>query len=158
MRIADSKHFRVEAGLAPWESAPPPPVLLPKVSDVPESLRRKRNAGKAKAANEGRCRMCQRDAFVRPLSRHHLVPQQYFLRYSEPYRGLRNCDACIVPLCRPCHDSVEGRRNRDNRKMLRKVLMQDEIAFCIAVRGKVWFDRMYPPGPSGKVVSSGYGI
>jgi hypothetical protein len=101
--------------------------------------------------------MCQRTADVRPITRHHLVPQAYFLTYNEPFRGLRNCDACIVPLCRPCHDAVERHKNHDDRKMLRKVLMQDEIAFCIQVRGKAWFDKRYPPSPSVRAVSSEHG-
>lgn len=141
MRINDSKHFRA---VAPDDRAILPPMGPIHVVRVPESLRRKRSAGKAKVHGEAHCRMCLRPREIRPLTRHHLVPQQWFMVQAEIVRDLRNCDACIVPLCRPCHDSVEGKKNRDGRKMLRRVLTQDEIAFCIAVRGKEWFDKAYP--------------
>jgi 5-methylcytosine-specific restriction endonuclease McrA len=96
---------------------------------------------------EGQCRMCGRAHRVRPLTRHHLVPESWFLSQPLPLRLIRNAHANIVPLCRPCHDRVDSREadeRTDARRELRRCLGQAEIAFAISVRGKSWLDRYYP--------------
>lgn len=96
---------------------------------------------------EGHCRMCLRPASVRPLTRHHLVPEAWFLRQPLAMRLIRNAHANIVPLCRPCHDLVDNRSNlvREEARMhLRRSFSQSEIAFAIQVRGQHWLDREYP--------------
>lgn len=123
----------------------PPPFHLGAVS---KTLRVGRDSGKVKLREEGICRMCLRSHAVRRLTRHHLVPQSMFTwgRFGFPgtagWRLLRDADANIVPLCRQCHDEVE--LNASMRRFLRRVLTQAEIAFCIQVAGKEWFDRRYP--------------
>jgi hypothetical protein len=126
----------------------------------------KRNSGRAKVAQEKRCRMClhERDvrwpayisdpetpewirkqlkpAHARQLTRHHLVPQSWFSVQPPEVYTLCHVDANIVPLCRRCHDQVE--HDEMARAMLRKVLGQDEIAFCVQLMGLEWFDRRYP--------------
>jgi len=96
---------------------------------------------------EGHCRMCLRPAFVRPLTRHHLVAESWFLKQPVHLRMVRNAHANIVPLCRACHDLIDSResdvRYRE-RKMLRKRLSQSEIAFIIQVRGIKWLNQTYP--------------
>jgi len=95
-----------------------------------------------KVSREGHCRMCLRHGSVRQLSRHHLIPQQWWRQKGQLVSRLRNAGANIVPLCRPCHDEVE--RDRESRRMLRRVLTQEEIAFVIDVRGEQWFNHRYP--------------
>lgn len=97
-----------------------------------------------KLGEEGHCRMCLRPAHVRPLTRHHLIPQRWFARQRHDVRWqkLRNCAANIIPLCRACHDEVE--RDRESRRMLRRSLVQEEIAWIIAVRGTEWLNTRYP--------------
>ena len=59
---------------------------------------------------------------------------------------MRNANANIVPLCRPCHDLVEDRDpviQMHARVHLRRVLTQAEISFAIAVWGKDEFDSHY---------------
>lgn len=90
---------------------------------------------------EGRCRMCLRPAAVRPLTRHHVVPRAWLSRSRPRLYVLRNVAANIVPLCRPCHDAVEA--DPAARRLLRKVLAPDEVAFALAVAGS-WFRRHYP--------------
>lgn len=94
---------------------------------------------------EGHCRMCLRPAEVRPLTRHHLIPQNWWIAsyaHNNAARSLRNVATNIIPLCRPCHDLVE--RDVEERRMLRRVLTQAEVAFAIAVRGVHWLERVYP--------------
>lgn len=123
-----------------------PPFHLHAVSP---SLRLARDSGKVKLREEGICRMCLRPHTVRRLTRHHLVPQSKFTwgRFGFPgtagWRQLRDADANIVPVCRGCHDDVE--LHVSSRRLLRRVLVQAEIAFCIQVAGKDWFDQRYPP-------------
>lgn len=96
---------------------------------------------------EGHCRMCQRPASVRPLTRHHVIPESWFLRQPMKLRVIRNAHANIVPICRPCHDLVDNREQHereDARRMLRRSFSQAEIAFSIQVRGQKWFDHEYP--------------
>lgn len=96
---------------------------------------------------EGQCRMCGRAAYVRPLTRHHLVPESWFLGQPLPLRLIRNAHANIVPLCRPCHDRVDSREEDERapaRRELRRCLSQAEVAFAIQVRGRRWLDSHYP--------------
>lgn len=111
---------------------------------IPESLYRYYDKVRA----EGHCRMCLRPAAVRPLTRHHLVPQRWFLRQRHDRRWVayRNLAANIIPLCRLCHDDVE--HDLGARKMLRKMLTQEEIAFAWAVRGPEWLNHRYPRSQS----------
>lgn len=97
-----------------------------------------------KLADEGHCRMCLRSEAVRPLTRHHLVPLRWFhkQRHDARWLRLRNVAANIIPLCRGCHDLVE--RDREARRMLRRALTQEEIAWAICVRGAAWLNTRYP--------------
>ena len=95
---------------------------------------------------EGICRMCLRPRYVRALTRHHLVPVAWFRKHPHLW-AYTSATANLVPLCRPCHDMVDNRRKadrRDARRLLRRSLSQQEIAFAIAVVGKEWLDREYP--------------
>jgi hypothetical protein len=106
--------------------------------------------GRMKMEREGRCRMCltpRQRRGSRMLSRHHLVPKAWegwklfgHLRYR-----IRDADANVIPLCLRCHREVET--DEWARRMLRKVLGQEEIAFAIQVRGKAWLDARYSPPP-----------
>lgn len=105
----------------------------------------------AKLKAEGACRLCRRDARVRPLTRHRIVPGRYRGRYTPP-----NC----VPLCRPCHELVDGwnrlegpmvtAERRSARRMLRAALWPVEVAYAIAnwpvgQPGELLtFDDLYP--------------
>lgn len=113
-----------------------PPVR----SQIPDSLFRWYDKLRA----EGHCRMCLRPDAVRPLTRHHLVPQRWFTHQKHDLRWAlwRNVSANIIPLCRACHDSVE--HEWDSRKMLRRLLTQEEIALAVALRGMDWLDHAYP--------------
>lgn len=96
---------------------------------------------------EGHCRMCLRPASVRPLTRHHIIPESWFLRQPHHLRVIRNAHANVIPLCRPCHDLVDNRETdeRENaRRMLRRSFSQSEIAFIIQVRGLDWLNDAYP--------------
>lgn len=98
-----------------------------------------------KMQGEGHCRMCQRPAHVRPLTRHHLVPEGWFRTQPLELRVYRNAHANIVPLCRPCHDLVHDRLDsRPGRVLLRRSMTQAEIAFVIAVRDRAWLEAEYP--------------
>lgn len=93
---------------------------------------------------EGKCRMCGRPNKVRPLTRHHLVPLRWFLcEEGLRYRMVRNSNANIIPLCRPCHDDIEH-QDPIARRMLGRLLTQQEIAFAIRLRGRAWLDWEYP--------------
>jgi hypothetical protein len=91
---------------------------------------------------EGCCRVCKRPPHVRWLTLHHLVPESFFRNEGRRLRLIRNVAANLVPLCWPCHVDVE--RDHMARRMLRKMLSSDEVAFCVQVRGPGWFDRRYP--------------
>ena len=96
---------------------------------------------------EGQCRMCERRYTVRPLTRHHLVPEAWFLGQPLKLRLIRNAHANLVPLCRPCHDLVDNREadmREEARRHLRRCLSQAEIAFAIQTRGQRWLDYHYP--------------
>lgn len=93
------------------------------------------------------CRMCTRPREVRPLTRHHLVPESWFLRQPLHIKIVRNAYANIVPLCRPCHDRVDSRdpvERAEARRYLRRSLTQQEVAFAIQVRGRGWLEHEYP--------------
>lgn len=101
-----------------------------------------------KIAAEGHCRMCLRSVRIRPLTRHHLVPEGWFRKQPVHLRAIRNAHANIAPLCRPCHDRVDANHEatrREARMHLRRSLSQQEIAFAIQVRGRAWLDEDYPP-------------
>lgn len=106
--------------------------------------------GNEKVQREGRCRMCQRLARVRPLTRHHLVPQSWFMRLgNERFRHQRNVGPNVIPLCRPCHDLIDNRNRRESReprRELRQLLTQAECAFVIQMLGLQWLDSWYPRG------------
>lgn len=96
---------------------------------------------------EGHCRMCLRPASVRPLTRHHIIPESWFLRQPYHLRVIRNAHANICPLCRPCHDLVDNRDEDERmsaRRELRRSFSQSEIAFAIQVRGIDWLNETYP--------------
>lgn len=96
----------------------------------------------AKCEREGHCRMCRRPSHVRQLTRHHLIAQGWWRARGEDIAVLRNAAANIVPLCRQCHDEVE--HDVESRRMLRRVLTQEEVAFIIDVIGRNWLERRYP--------------
>jgi hypothetical protein len=93
------------------------------------------------------CRMCGRPSSVRPLTRHHLVPESWFLRQPLKLRVIRNAHANIIPLCRPDHDRIDSRDEDERweaRTHLRRCLTTDELAFAIQVRGQTWLEIEYP--------------
>lgn len=80
-------------------------------------------------------------------TRHHLVPEAWFLQQPLHLRQIRNAHANIIPLCREHHDLVESRHpvvRLEARRLLRVCLTQEEIAFAIQVRGRTWLDFEYP--------------
>lgn len=95
------------------------------------------------------CRVCGREKYQGPpyITRHHLVPESWFLSQPECLKAIRNAHANIIPLCRDCHDEIDlphpVAKERARRK-LRALLLQDEIVFAIQVRGREWLDREYP--------------
>lgn len=97
----------------------------------------------AKVDREAHCRMCRRHKTVRPLTRHHVIPQEWWRMQGDEIAALRNAAANVVGLCRVCHDHVEV-EDDTGRRMLRNVLAQDEIAFVIDVIGRDWLDERYP--------------
>lgn len=81
------------------------------------------------------------------LTRHHLVPEHWFLRQPIHLRQVRNAHANIIPLCRDHHDLVESKHpvvQLEARRRLRASLTQEEIAFAIQIRGRAWLDQEYP--------------
>jgi hypothetical protein len=129
----------------------------PSLIYVTESLIRFRGGGREKLRQEARCRMCLRprgpdtpkewaqvggQVGGRTLTRHHIVPERWFKHQVPPTRALRGVDPNVVPLCRGCHDEVE--HDREGRRMLRRVLGTEEIAFAIQIAGEAWFDQRYP--------------
>lgn len=92
---------------------------------------------------EGACRMCRRPAKVRPLTRHHLVPQRKRDRIpNTPGVGGIHHPGNVVPLCRPCHDRVET--DGLAAAMLRRVMHHDEVRFVRDTMGARWLNRNYP--------------
>jgi hypothetical protein len=92
------------------------------------------------------------------LTRHHLVPEHWFLRQPLALRQIRNAHANIIPLCRPHHDLVESKQpvvRLEARRLLRQTLTQDEIVFAIQVRGRAWLDMEYPTGEDAPVSGPG---
>jgi 5-methylcytosine-specific restriction endonuclease McrA len=107
-----------------------------------ERRARRRYSGRSYKLNEGKCRLCERPANVRPLTRHHLVPQRYEGTWTNEN---------IVPLCRRCHDQVDGcppaRTRRDKRlwrAMLRRAMKPGEVSHVRRMMGQEWLDREYP--------------
>lgn len=85
------------------------------------------------------------------LTRHHLIPEHWFLRQPLHLRSIRNAHANIIPLCRDHHDLVESKQpvvRLEARRFLRATLTQEEIAFAIQVRGRSWLDLEYPLAPN----------
>lgn len=81
------------------------------------------------------------------LTRHHLVPESWFLRQPFNLRQIRNAHANIIPLCRDHHDLVESRHpvvRLEARRLLRASMTQEEITFAIQIRGRDWLDSEYP--------------
>lgn len=62
---------------------------------------------------------------------------------GERFRMIRNANANIIPLCRICHDMVED-HDAIARRMLRRLLSQQEIAFAVRLRGIQWLNHRYP--------------
>lgn len=103
-------------------------------------------SGRLKVFNEGHCRMCLRHRKIRPLTRHHLVPLEWFNHQKMEVRQIRNANANIIPLCRPCHDLVDSQLEEVRtpaRRELRRSLWQPEIAFAIRLRGADWLQETY---------------
>lgn len=98
----------------------------------------KGQGGRAKVAKEGRCRMCLRPDHVRQLTRHHLLPRRRSGRVTFQINHPLN----IVPLCRECHDLVETEESA--RKMLRRVLLVEEVEFLRRHVGARWLAQHYP--------------
>jgi len=103
---------------------------------------RRAKRGWHKLREEGRCRLCLRSRSVRRLTRHRLVPGREGGEYAY---------ANVVPLCRPCHDLVDGctmrARKRDRalwRAMLRRVMTDAEVAYVQRVMGDGWLRENYP--------------
>lgn len=117
-------------------------ITVPKPGKLSTDLFWNATSGQLKKS-EGRCRMCQRPRRVRPLTRHHLVPLRWFMGDGYRYRTIRNSNANIVPLCRPCHDLIED-YDPIARKMLRRLLTQQEVAFAVRLRGIAWLNWEYP--------------
>lgn len=119
-------------------------VTVPKPGKVSTDLFWNSGSGIAKLHAEGRCRMCQRENRVRQLTRHHLVPVRWFMSVEgRRYREVRNANANIIPLCRWCHDLIEH-GDKIARRMLRRLLTQQEVAFAVRIRGIEWLNREYP--------------
>lgn len=81
------------------------------------------------------------------LTRHHLVPESWFLGQPLKLRQIRNAHSNIIPLCRAHHDLVEAREpvvRLEARRLLRSTLTQEEVAFAIQIRGRAWLDSEYP--------------
>jgi hypothetical protein len=104
-----------------------------------------------KVLGEGRCRLCGADhshtRAGKRLTRHHVVPESWFLGQPLALRLIRNAHANIIPLCRDCHDNVDSRHPvvcEKARMELRVLMTQQEIAFVIQVRGRAWLERAYP--------------
>ena len=131
-----------------------------RLAHVNSSLLRFQGGGRMKLRQEARCRACLRpkgpDSIresqldeqhnvvgSRPLTRHHLIPEKWFKRQLAPTRAVRSVDANIVPLCRPCHVLVE--KDEEARRMLRRVLGSDEVAFMIQLATEDWVNAKYPP-------------
>jgi hypothetical protein len=110
----------------------------------------------ARKMQHSMCRLCRvgesearyrRDPNAARLTRHHLVPESWFLKQPEPLRRIRNAHANIIPLCRHHHDLVESKHpviRLEARRLLRMTLTQQEIAFAIQVRDREWLDSEYP--------------
>lgn len=113
---------------------------------------------KEKLEREIICRQCGLTwTMRRRRTRHHLVPQSWFLGFDPDHamRALVHARSNLVPLCRDCHDKVDSRHPVVRgwaRARLRLVLTQQEVAFVIAVAGRSWLEREYPLDSLGTVV------
>lgn len=121
-----------------------------RVSEIPKSLRSHVPSATEKCKAEAHCRMCGRSDKVRPitlLTQHHIVPQEWWKHVAHHERHVRNANANVLPLCRPCHDeihSLDPTVRLPARSMLRRTFTQKEIAFVIACVGQPWLDKHYP--------------
>lgn len=113
---------------------------------LPRFQRQYRHSGKRRGKRryklgEGKCRLCERSAKVRRLTRHHLVP----ISKGGSWRNEN-----IIPLCRICHTAVDaaGSANRQDRliwrSMLRRRLLPGEISHVRRVMGEEWLTWEYP--------------
>jgi len=95
-----------------------------------------RQAGLAKLAREGGCRVCS-DSYG--LQRHHLVPRSL---------GGDDIDANLIPLCARCHDLWEhGTWHRaEVGALIRMFLTAAEEDYVMAKLGPDRFDHYYPAG------------
>lgn len=87
-----------------------------------------------KLRSEGQCRLCERPASVRKLTRHRLVPGQFGGEYVP-----KN----VVPLCWQCHVEVES-PDAFSRRLLRPKLWFEETQHAKHIMGEQWFNAMYP--------------
>lgn len=107
--------------------------------------------------HEQKCRLCGSE---RELTRHHLVPRQWF-RLRPPRSKVTHDRFNIVVLCLPCHNDIEGslsplalaremiaQRKHEARQALRRKLTADESAFVVNTAGEKWFDKEYPAASS----------
>lgn len=96
------------------------------------------DAGAAKMAREGRCRICGADRRYTVTTRHHLIPRS---------QGGDDIDDNLVPLCGHgtvgCHGRIEA-GHLSARGQLRAALTDAEVAYCVRVVGEARFDRRYP--------------
>lgn len=116
-----------------------------RVARLPASLRR--GNGGQKVEHEGHCRMCRRPAHVRPLTEHHIVPRRWWVGMDDRWRIVLHAAANVIPLCRPCHDLVEDSDvtvREPARRMCRRSMTQQEVAFAIHLQGADWVARHYP--------------
>lgn len=129
---------------------PVAPVAVPARSPVrlSKSLRRQYGSGKLKVSQEKRCRICPNAGRI---TRHHLVPQSWFIGQDEEIKNVMNVDANIIPLCETCHRIVDGVRDPvsrlKKRAAIRDKLGNNEYAYILQVVGEVWLDEHYPKNP-----------
>jgi hypothetical protein len=104
-----------------------------------------------KVLGEGRCRLCgnphEHTMVGKRITRHHVVPESWFLGQPVSLRLIRNAHANIIPLCRDCHDKVDSKHpvvREQARMRLRPLMTQQEVSFVIQVRGRDWLEREYP--------------
>lgn len=81
-------------------------------------------------AKQGPCRVCQA---APPNELHHLIPRS---------QGGSDTESNIAPLCRGCHQRVEGRDAEACRALVLS-LDDSEYAFCVDHGGEGFFERHY---------------
>lgn len=124
----------------------PPPK--PKPPQVSTSLTKNFASGRLKISQEKKCRICPSK---QNLTRHHLVPQSWFIGRPDEIKAIRNANANIVPLCESCHRIVDSVRDPvgklKKRAILREALGTNEFAFIIQLTSRQWLDEHYPKEP-----------